>query len=104
MSEMTTSYPDIDTRLKALAAGWADEWNWKRDIADEKRCASIILEGYVILVVEGSHGWYWYFEPCGKPLYSRDDGYFPTEAEAKASAFEALSKVIRDEEDSPEAP
>jgi hypothetical protein len=101
---MTMSDDNVTARLKALAAGWADEWNWKRFIADEKRCASIVLEGYVILVVEGSHGWYWYFEPGGKPLYSRDDGYLPTYAEAKASAFEAFSKVIRDKEDPPEPP
>jgi hypothetical protein len=100
---MTMSDDNVTARLKALAAGWADE-NWKRFIADEKRCASIILEGYVILVVEGSHGWYWYFEPGGKPRYSRDDGYLPTYAEAKASAFEASSKVIRDKEDPPEPP
>jgi hypothetical protein len=107
LDQTRTSMSDIDARLKALAADWADERNWERFIAEEKRCASTILEGHVILVIESSGGWYWhfsYFEPGGKPLYSRDDGYFPTYAEAKASAFEAFSKVIRDNEDSPEAP
>ena len=106
LDQRRTSMSDIDARLKALAADWADERNWEWGIAEEKRCASTILEGHVILVVESSDGWYWhfaYFEPGGKPLYSRDDGYFPTYAEAKASAFEAFSKVIRDNEDPPEA-
>jgi hypothetical protein len=85
----------MDARLKALAGDWANESNWERYVAEGRRCAAIILEGYVILVIEGSHGWYWYFKPVGKPHYSRDDGYFSTCAEAKAGAFEALSEVIK---------
>jgi hypothetical protein len=91
MSEM-----DMNDRLKAR---WDDNSSWNQEFSEGRWCFDIILEGYVVLVVKSQHGWFWRLEPGGEPLHGRDDGYFSTfaEARAKAKAFEALSKAIRDE-------